>query len=202
MAVPEPKPGLVIRCDYLWLREASAGRDQGKDRPACLLAAGDSSSRPRFVVILPITHSPPSGDTVGIEIPVKVRRAVGLDDEPCWVIVSGHNVDEWPNAGLDPIPGRPGIFALASFLHACSPRSSASFSIWPARTAARAFAAENSLPHRRRESRRDGLRQRGFRPSVPLRASIAAHAGFGTVRQSARRRSKRSGRACSIALSP
>ena len=111
MAVPEPKPGLVIRYDYLWLREASVGRDQGKDRPACLVAASDSSLQPRFVVILPITHSPPSGDTVGIEIPPKVRRAVGLDDEPCWVVVSEHNVDEWPNAGLEPIPGRPGIFA-------------------------------------------------------------------------------------------
>ena len=111
MAVPEPKPGLVVRYDYLWIREAAAGRDQGKDRPACLVAASNSSSRPRFVVILPITHSPPSGDTVGIEIPPKVRRAVGLDDEPCWVVVSEHNVDEWPNAGLEPIPGRPGIFA-------------------------------------------------------------------------------------------
>ena len=75
MAVPEPKPGLVIRYDNLRLREASAGRDQGKDRPACLVAASDSSSRPRFVVILPITHSRPSGDAIGIEIPPKVRRA-------------------------------------------------------------------------------------------------------------------------------
>jgi hypothetical protein len=48
---------------------------------------------------------------VGIEIPPKVRQAIGLDDEPCWVIVSEHNVDEWPNAGLRPLPGRPGIFA-------------------------------------------------------------------------------------------
>ena len=57
--MPEPRPGLVIRYDYLWLREASAGRDQGKDRPACLVAASDWSLQPRFVVILPITHSPP-----------------------------------------------------------------------------------------------------------------------------------------------
>ena len=111
MPVPEPQPGLIIRYDYLWLREAVTGRDQGKDRPACLVAASDSSSRPRFVVILPITHSPPSGETVGIEIPPKVRRALGMDDEPCWVIVSEHNVDEWPNAGLEPIPGRPEAFA-------------------------------------------------------------------------------------------
>ena len=111
MAVPEPKPGLIIRYDYLWLRKAAAGLDQGKGRPACLVAASDSSARPRFVVILPITHSSPSGDTVGIEIPPKVRQVIGLDHEPCWVVVSEHNVDEWPNAGLEPIPGRPGIFA-------------------------------------------------------------------------------------------
>lgn len=136
MALPEPKPGLVIRYDYLWSREVAAGIDQGKDRPACLVAASDSTAKPRFVVILPITHSAPpgaeapifldpaalpapgfsfwrpapSGDTAGIEIPPRVRQALGLDDEPCWVIVSEHNIDEWPNSGLRSLPGRPGVF--------------------------------------------------------------------------------------------
>lgn len=111
MALPDPKPGLVIRYDYLWTREAAAGRQQGKDRPACLVAATDSAVTPRFVVILPITHTAPSGDTVGIEIPARVRQAIGLDDAPSWVVVSDHNVDEWPNGGLAPIPGRPGDFS-------------------------------------------------------------------------------------------
>jgi hypothetical protein len=111
VALPEPKPGLVIRYDYLWSEEARAGRDQGKDRPACLVAATDAAIRPRFVVILPITHSAPSAPAVGIEIPPSVRAWIGLDEQPCWVIVSEHNVDEWPNAGLQPIPGRPGTFA-------------------------------------------------------------------------------------------
>jgi hypothetical protein len=47
----------------------------------------------------------------GVEIPLKARQAIGLDDEPCWVIVSERNVDTWPNAGLQPIPCRPGVFA-------------------------------------------------------------------------------------------
>jgi hypothetical protein len=111
VALPKPKPGLVIRYDYLWRRESIRGRDQGKDRPACLVAASDSSAMPRFVVILPITHSAPAGDVVGIEIPPRVRRAIGLGDAPSWVIVSEHNVDEWPNGGLTPIPGRPGIYS-------------------------------------------------------------------------------------------
>jgi hypothetical protein len=88
VALPEPKPGLIIRYDYLWNREATSGRDHGKDRPACLVAASDSNTKPRFVVILRITHSAPTGDAIGIAIPLKVRQALGLDDEPCWVIVS------------------------------------------------------------------------------------------------------------------
>ena len=110
MALPQPDPGLVIRYDYLWVEEAAAGRDQGKDRPACLVATSDLSVQPRFVVILPITHSAPTAPAVGIEIPPKVRQSIWLDEGPCWVIVTEHNVDEWPNAGLQPIPGRPGTF--------------------------------------------------------------------------------------------
>lgn len=111
MALPEPKPGLVIRYDYLWSREAAIGRDQGKDRPAWLVAASDSTTMPRFVVILPITHTAPAGDTIGIEIPSRVRQTIGLNDTTSWVIVSEHNVDEWPNGSLTTIPGRPGTFS-------------------------------------------------------------------------------------------
>lgn len=111
MAFPEPKPGLIVRYGYLWTHEAAAGREQGKDRPACLVAATDGQVRPRYVVLLPITHTPPSGDTVGIEIPEGVKQALDLDDAPSWVIVSEHNVDEWPNGGLSSVPGRSGELA-------------------------------------------------------------------------------------------
>ena len=111
MAIPEPKPGLVLRYDYLWTHEATAGQDQGKTRPTCLVAAMDALVRPRYVVLLPITHTPPTGDTVGIEIPAKVKQAIGLDDAPSWVIVSEHNIDEWPNGGLTPVPDTRGEFS-------------------------------------------------------------------------------------------
>jgi hypothetical protein len=111
MSLPEPKPGLVIRYDYLWSHETAAVRDQSKQRPACLVAAMDSVASPRFVVILAITHTPPDQNTVGVEIPAKVGAALGLDDAPNWVIVSEHNVDEWPNGGLATVPGRPRVFS-------------------------------------------------------------------------------------------
>jgi len=41
VALPDPKPGLVVRYDDLWTHEAAAGRDQGKTRPTCLIAATD-----------------------------------------------------------------------------------------------------------------------------------------------------------------
>jgi len=111
VALPAPRPGLVIRYDYLWSREAKIGRDQGKTRPACLVAASEPVARPRFVVLLPITHTRPIRGTIGVEVPAAVRLALGLDDEPCWVIVSEYNVDEWPNGGISPLPGKPGIFS-------------------------------------------------------------------------------------------
>jgi len=111
VALPDPKPGLVVRYDYLGTHEAAAGRDQGKTRLTCLIAATDPAVLPRYVVLLPITHTPPAGDTVGIEVPARVRQALGLDDTPSRVIVSEHNIDEWPNAGLSPLPGQPDVFS-------------------------------------------------------------------------------------------
>jgi hypothetical protein len=111
VAFPEPKPGLVVRYHYLWTHEAATGRDQGKDRPTCIVAATDSDVQPRYVVLLPITHTQPTDDTIGIELPARVKHALGLDDAPSWVIVSEHNIDEWPNSGLSPVPGKPGVFA-------------------------------------------------------------------------------------------
>ena len=75
------------------------------------VAATDPAVRPRYVVLLPITHTPPAGDTLGTEIPARVRQALGLDDAPSWVIVSEHNIDERPNAGLSPLPGLPDTFS-------------------------------------------------------------------------------------------
>ena len=111
MALPAPRPGLVFRYDYVWAADATSSPESGKDRPACLVAASDASLKPKFVVILPITHSKPGAGVVGVELPAKVKAHIGLDEMASWVIVSEHNVDAWPNGGLSPLPGRPGMFS-------------------------------------------------------------------------------------------
>ena len=107
MPLPEPMPALVFRYAYLGSREIAARRERGKQRPACLIAAMNSVATLRFVAILPITHAPPGKDTIAVEgSPI---------DRPRWRIewgdISEHSVDEWPNAGLAPLPGRPSVFS-------------------------------------------------------------------------------------------
>jgi hypothetical protein len=77
MALPEPKPGLVIRYDYLWTRESAAGKQQSKDRPAGLVAASDSTVAPRFVVILQITHPAPTGENPDRGLTSRWRTGAG-----------------------------------------------------------------------------------------------------------------------------
>jgi hypothetical protein len=111
MPLPRPEPGLVFRYDYLWLDETTSARASGKERPACLVATLDDEADPQLVVILPITHSRPRGETVGIEIPQAVAEKLGLDEARSWIIVSEANIDFWPNAGLAPLPSKRGTYA-------------------------------------------------------------------------------------------
>jgi hypothetical protein len=107
VAIPKPEPGLVFRYDYLWSREATAGQDYGKERPVCLAVTLIPAIGELYVVILPITHSPPDAQTAAVELPTRVKQSLGLDDQPSWVVVSEYNVDSWPNAGIAPLPDKP-----------------------------------------------------------------------------------------------
>lgn len=83
--------------------------------------------RPRHVVLLPIIHTPPADETAGMGIPSSVKQAIGLDDAPGWVIVSEHNIGEWPNGELSPIPGKRGELAYGFIPPGLSTKIKASF---------------------------------------------------------------------------
>lgn len=101
MNLPEPRPGLVVRYDFLW--SGKAGRKSGtKDRPAVIalvVARGSSHG----VALLPITHTPPTPEEFAVEIPPHEKHRLGLDDERSWVICTELNTDLWPE-GLTPVP--------------------------------------------------------------------------------------------------
>lgn len=113
MPLPDPRPGLVFRYEYVWKRQERAGQTVGeKERPACVvLAITGESGQPR-VLIVPITTRQPADGTPALIIPAAVKRHLGLDaDRPSWIVLDEANIDTWPSPDMRPIPGQKGRFA-------------------------------------------------------------------------------------------
>jgi len=103
--LPDPEPGLVIRYSYLWHDDARRGREEGiKDRPCAIVLATRRSSEERMMVIVaPITHTPPRDETAAIPLPLPVKRRLGLDEAPSWIVTDDVNVFAWPGPDLRPV---------------------------------------------------------------------------------------------------
>lgn len=112
MGFPVPEAGLVISYSYLWQHEAAAGRVEGnKNRPcAIILVVQEEAGKGQKVTVAPITHSPPTNPDHAIEIPPAVKRHLGLDELPSWIIVNDFNVFAWPGFDLRQVPMKPGQF--------------------------------------------------------------------------------------------
>lgn len=113
MALPTPEPGLVIPYAYLWRHEHRKGQEEGrKVRPAVIVLAVQSpkSGAPR-VTVAPITHTPPASDGEAIELPPRIKQALGLDDERSWIVLDEVNQFAWPGYDLRPVPGSTDRFA-------------------------------------------------------------------------------------------
>lgn len=93
----EPKPGLIIRFDYLWRDEQMRGQEDGrKDRPCVIVVATkEREDGSRRVMVCPITHSPPQENETSVEIPPKLARALGLDSETMWIKTHELNAFTW-----------------------------------------------------------------------------------------------------------
>jgi len=106
VAIPEPEASLVIHYSYLWHREHVAGQDEDrKDRPSVIVLSVERASDGASVVtVLPITHMPPRGPATAVEIPAAVKRHLGLDDLPSWIVVEEGDRIVWPGYDLRPVP--------------------------------------------------------------------------------------------------
>jgi hypothetical protein len=106
MPIPNPEPGLVISCAYLWHHEHQAGREEGqKDRPSVIVLAVEREADGATVVtVLPITHSAPADPASAVEIPLPVKRHLELDDDPSRIIVREGNEFLWPGYDLRKLP--------------------------------------------------------------------------------------------------
>ena len=114
MPLPEPVPGLVIHYSYLWREEHARGQEEGvKDRPCTVVLVTADEDGEQWVTVLPITHTPPPGPELAVEIPAATKRRLGLDDERSWVVLSEANRFLWP--GPDVGPARPRDAATVAY---------------------------------------------------------------------------------------
>ena len=101
MHFPKPVPGLVIRYSYLWLSEYRRGQEEGvKDRPCAIVMAVSDEGSGQVVMVVPITHSPPTDPSLAVEIEPETKRRLGLDDDPSWIVLAEANQFVWPGPDL------------------------------------------------------------------------------------------------------
>jgi hypothetical protein len=107
VTLPKPIPGLVIRYSYLWSAGHEAGNEEGsKDRPAAIVAAIRMEATGDLrVLVVPVTHSGPVPGETAIELPAKVKRRLGLDEQRSWIIPVEANEFTWPGPDLRLVPG-------------------------------------------------------------------------------------------------
>lgn len=106
MELPNPEPGLVVSYSYLWRDEYEAGQEEGrKDRPSVVVLALERANDGMLVTVLPITQSPPNDPDAAVEIPPRIKRHLGLDDERSRIVVSEGNDFLWPGYDLRKRPG-------------------------------------------------------------------------------------------------
>jgi len=105
--LPEPEVGQVIRYGYLWQYENAAGREESSKIRPCAIVLAVAPKRDdeegTYVVVAPITHTPPRDTAFAIEIPATVKQRLGLDDERSWIILLEVNRFRWPGPDLWPV---------------------------------------------------------------------------------------------------
>jgi hypothetical protein len=59
------------------------------------------------IMVLPITCSAPKDNAFRIQIPKGIKRYLGMDEEPLWVVISEVNEFIWPGYDLRTVSSRP-----------------------------------------------------------------------------------------------
>lgn len=112
-----PREAEVIRYAYLWSHEAAAGRDEGvKDRPCAVVLSSVKADGRVVLLVVPVTSRKPDNPGEAIEIPLPTRRRLGLQEAPCWVVVTEVNRFAFPGPDLRPADNPSGPFFVQGTL--------------------------------------------------------------------------------------
>ena len=69
-----------------------------------MLAVERAADGATLVTALPITHSPSRDAKDAVDIPLSVKRHLGLDDQRSWIVVAEGHEFVWPGYELRKVP--------------------------------------------------------------------------------------------------
>jgi hypothetical protein len=64
--------------------------------------ARDDAGPVPLAYVLGISHKPPMAGERAMEVPLKLKRHLGMDDRPTWIYTDQINVFAWPGPDLRP----------------------------------------------------------------------------------------------------
>lgn len=103
MQIPkEPPVGHVIAYEYLWLSQSAGREDGAKTYPCAVIMAREIVGPVKLAFVLGISHKPPLDRERALPVPPKLKKFLGLDDEPSWIYTDQLNVFTWPGPDLCP----------------------------------------------------------------------------------------------------
>ena len=114
---PRPPVGHVIAYEYLWASQENATEDGRAAYPAAIIMARDDLGPAPIAYALGISHSPPKEGQRAMLMPPKLKRHLGLDDLPSWVVVCETNDFLWPGPDLRPADPAYGMLPPRFFAH-------------------------------------------------------------------------------------
>jgi hypothetical protein len=103
MKVPSAPPvGFVIAYEFLWESQAGDREDGAKTYPAGVVMARKVEASATIAYVLGISHRQPQPGERALQLPPKLKRYLGLDEEPSWIYTDQLNVFTWPGPDLRP----------------------------------------------------------------------------------------------------
>ncbi|HYD73325.1 MAG TPA: growth inhibitor PemK [Candidatus Binatia bacterium] len=102
-----PRVGEVVPYSFVWAHESELGEDSGRKLRPCVIVIAvqridDETWR---VAVAPITTRD-SPDRALVVLPSTIKRHLGLDERPSWIVCDELNHFEWPGFDLGVTPAR------------------------------------------------------------------------------------------------
>jgi hypothetical protein len=103
MDTPDDPPiGNLVAYEYLWWSQSGVRDDGAKTYPVAIIFAKKIVGGVTLAYAAGNSHKPPGPSERALEVPAKLKRHLGLDDEPSWIYTDQVNEFAWPGPDLKP----------------------------------------------------------------------------------------------------